>query len=244
MKLRPRPHRTAQCLSSCGTGWETGVASPAIFPYQHPQCRRHDRHRRHPRGTHPGGLRTQDHDWRQSPGGHRERLLQRHQQTGGIIDFPSWFVGPISNYFLFHCQIREVCEMIAEDPKLQVSIYFTTAPVCPVSYSSGRVQRHRFLPGRPVPQGSGSEVTHLSSPLLCFTFTRCPNPPMKNLITFGAQHQVWIYIYHWPHCDISSRVSLASPTAPARWTTSVTLSGTSSTMALMLTLSRWEFCKF
>merc|ERR1719369_1249581 len=62
-------------------------------------------------------------------------------------------------------QIREVCEMIAEDPELQ---YGYNA----IGFSQGG----QFL--RAVAQ-------------------RCPSPPMKNLVTVGAQHQG---VFGFPLC--------------------------------------------
>jgi len=62
-------------------------------------------------------------------------------------------------------QIREVCQMIAEDPELQNGYNA-------IGFSQGG----QFL--RAVAQ-------------------RCPQPPMKNLVTFGAQHQG---VFGFPNC--------------------------------------------
>merc|ERR1712227_619037 len=62
-------------------------------------------------------------------------------------------------------QIREVCQMIAEDPEL-------AGGYNAIGFSQGG----QFL--RAVAQ-------------------RCPSPPMKNLITFGAQHQG---VFGFPQC--------------------------------------------
>merc|ERR1712012_987143 len=62
-------------------------------------------------------------------------------------------------------QVREVCQMIAEDPEL-------AGGYNAIGFSQGG----QFL--RAVAQ-------------------RCPSPPMKNLITFGAQHQG---VFGFPQC--------------------------------------------
>ena len=56
---------------------------------------------------------------------------------------------------VFTCvhQISEVCEMMAEDPLLQVTSVCYSTPTSP-----GWLQCHRLLSGRPVPQGSRPEV--------------------------------------------------------------------------------------
>ena len=76
-----------------------------------------------------------------------------------IVDMESGFFRDTNR------QVREVCEMIANDPELQDGYNA-------IGFSQGG----QFL--RAVAQ-------------------RCPNPPMKNLVTVGAQHQG---VFGFPLC--------------------------------------------
>jgi len=90
------------------------------------------------------------------PGVYTHRIM-----IGGnlIVDVESGFFRDTNR------QVREVCQMLAEDPELQNGYNA-------IGFSQGG----QFL--RAVAQ-------------------RCPQPPMKNLVTFGAQHQG---VFGFPNC--------------------------------------------